>query len=294
MKICDHPIISIYVDKSMWQCNSCPGKGPYPFGTVLTASTVYNYSRAVMATCLAFFMFAAFADAQHKTGFIPIGFAQPKSAPIAMTLIELTGKVGEITRLDAKFAGEVAWFVPDAELRKPERSEAIPGIKRMLIVPHAGGTYTVVAFSVDGTKPVYQEFRITVAGGPAPIPPGPVPIPVPVPNKLDGDMKAAVKADIAAGKGTDKDRETLWAGFKVVHSFMDNTQMKTVGDVQLTLKATLGAVMPKGSLPTVAKVIGDHMAARITEGAAAPLTTELRAKFRATFDEIIVALEKSK
>ena len=217
--------------------------------------------------------------------------AQSPKQVTMLPIVEVVGKVGDLIRLDAKFTGEVDWII-DSRLRTPERHERVPGIKRLLVVANQSGTYTFAAISAEGTKPVYQEFVVTVTGGPTPpIPPDP---PVPTPNTLDAKIKAAYQADLAAGKGTNKDRDILAASFATLATFMDNELLTTVKHTKDLTNATLSMAMTKGALPSVAAVVSAHIKSRVPEADATALTPEIRARVKATFNELRVALEKAK
>lgn len=244
---------------------------------------------------------AVLAMATALGGQPPPPAGSPPAAPAALPAMlpplraepeAVTGKAGELVVIDSKAKGEVSWYV-DERLRTPGR-HYVDAAKKVLVVAAPAGRYLVIAFGVEGTRPTFTEWHLSIEGGPTPGPdPGPDPIPPPAPT-LPTQMRAAYKADVAAGKGGEKERSTLSATFGTLPTFMDNTLLKTVADVRQVVASTLSAVMPKGSLPGVAKVVGDHIAARVPEGATVTLTPELRERFKATFREIQAAVEAAK
>ena len=213
--------------------------------------------------------------------------------PVRLSVpITVECKAGEIARLDSKFTGETEWYKPEA-LRSETRHYEDKAQKRLIIVPPAAGKYVVIAFGSIDNRPVYQEF-VVVAGGVPPVPPpGPDPVP-PVPETFAAKIKAAYQADVAAGKGNESQRRTLAAVFGNAGPFVDNTGLKTVGDVFNLMSSALKDVMPEGSLPTVRVLVGDKIAATVPEGPSVALTPDIRNRFKSVFAEITSALEAAK
>lgn len=184
------------------------------------------------------------------------------------------GKAGRLLRIEIKAEGAIDWDV-DERLTDKDFSYLDSAKKVLLIVPPAGGIYTITGAACDKSKPTLFKYRLEIEGGP---PPGPVPVPIPDP--LTTRLKTAFAVDAAAGKGTPKDIASLVTMIDAVVPYLDKNPPASTDQIKLVLDNTATAFL-SGKLPSTLKAVNDYISEMIPEYLKpTPLTDSLRQKFK--------------
>lgn len=211
-------------------------------------------------------------------------------APAVKLPSEARGAVGAFVEITGETSGAVvAWYVvdPGLSLFPPAR---LKDTKTAVVTSPRPGRYRLLAYSAVGQQPTIPAVCVVVIGD-APVPPPPPgPDPPPPPNdELVRDLQAAYDTDPAADK--DANRTKLAALYRQAGSLADDQSITTAGALLSTLKTAAGTLLPRDALLPVRQRIAVLLRAELPTTAEAPLDSATRAKAKAVFSRVALALE---
>lgn len=219
--------------------------------------------------------------------------AEPKkdtapSGPSITLPAELKARPGRLLLIQAKTEGKIIRWVSlseDADLLSYLDQSAI------FSAPTAG-RYRILAYTAGGDVPSLPAITTVVVAEPAPPGPGPGPNP----NPLDPLMQA-LRAGYAAETDSAKVQQvTLLAALyrNAATSTVNQTDLKTLGDLYQVLRTAGTTLLPKSALPKVRRAIADELDRTLGTNTTLSLDDAGRKKAAAELDRVAQSLESLK
>jgi hypothetical protein len=201
---------------------------------------------------------------------------------------ELKARPGRLLLIQAKTEGKVIRWVSLSE-----DADVLPYLNQGAIfsAPTAG-RYRILAYTASGDVPSLPAITTVVVADPSP----PGPSPGPNPNPPD-PFTQALRAAYAAEADTAKMQQVtlLIALYRnAATSTVNQTDLKTLGDLYQVLRTAGATLLPKTALPRIRRAIADELDQALGTNVALSLDDASRKKAATELDRVAKSLESLK